>query len=131
MRSALAKACAGIEVVLFVKNLDRDVRADASEVLGAEEGAEARVWPHRFRSVRELLVPAVVLPIRGNFWSLTARRFRSLRLSGRQKDAMLVWGAGFRATLKRYRASAPIKVIQTREREAAAGPSSRKHVRRD
>ena len=43
MRSALSKACAGFEVELFVKGLCRNVCVEASEALGAEKGAEARV----------------------------------------------------------------------------------------
>ena len=78
MRAALTKASAGLEVELFVKDLDREVRADASEALGSEEGAEARAWLHRFRSIRHLVAPA----IRNNFWSLMARRVRSLKLVG-------------------------------------------------
>ena len=100
MRSALSKACAGLEVGLFVKDLDCDVCVEDSDALGAEEGAESRVWFHRFRSACELLVPAVVLPIRGNFWSLMARRVRSLNATDRQKKEMLVWGAEYRAAWK-------------------------------
>ena len=84
---------------MFVKDLDRDVCAEASEALGAERGVEARVRLPRFRSVRELLVPVVVLPFRGNFWSLMARRVRSLKSSDRQRKEMLVWGTEFRAAL--------------------------------
>ena len=39
MRAAVAKACAGLEVERFVKDLDRDVCAEASEALGTEQGA--------------------------------------------------------------------------------------------
>ena len=104
---------------------------EASEALGSERGAESRVWFHRFRSVREFLVPVVVLPIRGNFWSLMARRARSLELSDHQKKEVLVWGAELGAALKRSRSSDPGRVVQTRERGVAAGSSPRKRVRRD
>ena len=90
MRSAQATACSGLEVGLLAKDLDRDVCSEASGILGAEKGVEVRVWFHRFRPVRELLVPVVVLPIRGNFWPLMARRVRSLELSGHQRKEMLV-----------------------------------------
>ena len=76
MRSALAKACAGLEVGLFVRDLDRDVCVGAREALGAERRAGARVWFHRSRVARALHVPVVVLPIRDNLWSLMARRVR-------------------------------------------------------
>ena len=39
MRAAVAKACAGLEAERFVKDLDRDVCAEASEALGTEQGA--------------------------------------------------------------------------------------------
>ena len=48
MRSALAKACTAIEVELFVRDLSRDVCVEASEALGPEKGAEARVGPTVF-----------------------------------------------------------------------------------
>ena len=64
MRSAVAKACARLEVERFERDLDHVVCAESSEFVGAEQGAEARVWRQRFRSVRDLLVPSVVLPIR-------------------------------------------------------------------
>ena len=130
MRSALSKACAGLEVELFVKDLDCDVCVEASDALGAEEGAEARVWFHRFRSACELLVPAGVLPTRGNFWSLMARRVRPLNATGRQKKEMLVGGTEYRAAWKLYSSPDPRKVVQTRERDVAAGPSPKKCVRR-
>ena len=57
MRSAIAKACARLEVGRFVRDLDHVVRAESSEVMGAEPGAEARSWRQRFRSVRDLLFP--------------------------------------------------------------------------
>ena len=110
---------------MFVKHLDRDVRMEASGALSSEKGAEARVWFHWFRSVREFLVPVVVLPICGNFWALMARRVRSLELSDRQKREVLVWGSECRAALKRYRSSDSGRVVQTREREVAAGSSLR------
>ena len=131
MRSALAKARSVLEVELSVKDLDCDVCAEASGALGAEKGVEARFWFRRFRSVRELLVPVVVFPIRGNFRSLMARRVRSPKLSDRQRKEMLVWGTEFRAAPKRYRTSDPSKVFQTREREVAAGVSPRKRGRGD
>ena len=53
MRSALDKARAGLEVEMFVRGLGRDMCVEASEALGSEKGAESRVWPHQFRSVRE------------------------------------------------------------------------------
>ena len=94
MREAVGKACKGLEVEHFVVDLDREVCVDASEALGAEAGAEARAWRHRFRSVRDLLVPAVVLPIRENFWNLMGRRVRALRLTTHQMREVLSWGDG-------------------------------------
>ena len=111
-----------------MKDLDRDICAEASEALGAEKGVEARVWLRRFRSVREFIVPVVVFPIRGNFRSLMARRVRSLKLSDRQRAEMLVWSAEFRAALKRYRSSDPIRAVQARGGEVAAGSSPKKRV---
>ena len=67
MREAVGKACKGLEVEQFVTDLDREICLDASEALGAEPGVDARVWRHRFRSVRDLLAPAAVLPIREDF----------------------------------------------------------------
>ena len=109
MRAALSKACAGLEVGLLVKDLDRDVCVESSEALGAEKGAEARIWFHRFRSVRELRVPAVALPARGNFWSLMVRRVRSLNLSDRQREEMLLSGSEYRAAWNLFRSPDLIK----------------------
>ena len=103
---------------------------EASDALGSAKGAETRVWSYRFRSARELLVPVVALPTRGNFWSLMARRVRSLKLSAHQTKEVLVRGAEFRAALKCYRGSDPGRVVQTRGRDVAAGSSARKCVRR-
>ena len=129
MRSALSKARAGLEVELFVKDSDCDVCVESSEALGAEKGAEARIWFRRFRSARELLVPVVVLPTRDNFLSLMARLVRSLNLSDHQRK-MLVWGTEYHAAWKLCRSPDPSKVVQTREREVAAGSSPKKCVRR-
>ena len=93
MRSAVAKARAGLEVERFARDLDRDMCAESSEDLGAEQGAEARIWRQRFRSVRDLLAPSVVLPIREDFWSLTGRRVRALKLSMHQSREVLSWGS--------------------------------------
>ena len=121
MREAVGKACKGLEVESFVADLDREVCADTSEALGAEAGAEARVWCHRFRSVRDLLVPAVVLPIRENFWNLMGRRVRALRLSTHQMREVLSWGTAFRSDLKRHQSTDPQSVIRASRRETAAG----------
>ena len=120
MRDAVSRACKGLEVERFVTDLDREVCAGASEAMGAEAGAEARVWCHQFRSVRDLLVPAVVLPIRDDFWNLMGRRVRSLRLNTHQSREVLSWGSAFRADLKRYRDCNPQSVARANKREAAA-----------
>ena len=52
MHASLAKACAGLEVELLVKDLDRGVFSEASDVLGSEKEAETRARLRRFRSVR-------------------------------------------------------------------------------
>ena len=49
MRSAVAKACARLEVERFVRDLDHVICAESSELLGAGQGAEARVCRQRFR----------------------------------------------------------------------------------
>ena len=119
MRAAVAKACAGLEVDRFIRDLGRDVCAEASEALGGEPGSEARVWRRRFRTVRELLTPAVDLPIREDFWCLMGRRVRALKLTTHQMKEVLSWGSSFRVALKSYRVAEPHKVAQYREREAA------------
>ena len=116
MRAAAAKARAGLGVERFVTDLDRDVCVEASEASGAEQGADARVWRHRFRSAGELIVPAAVLPAREDFWFLTGRRVRALKLSTRQKRRAFFWGSPFRAALKLYRIVEPHKVKQCWER---------------
>ena len=120
MRDAVSRACKGLEVERFVTDLDREVCVGASEAMGAEAGAEARVWCHQFRSVRDLLVPAVVLPIRSDFWSLMGRRVRSLRLNTHQSREVLSWGSAFRTDLRRYRDCNPQSVARANNREAAA-----------
>ena len=129
MREAVGRACKGLEVERFVADLDREICADASEALGAETGVEARVWCHQFRSIRGLLVPAVVLPIREDFWNLMGRRVRALRLSTHQMREVLSRGTAFRADLKRYRDSDPQSVARANKREAAAGLASSKTPR--
>ena len=124
MREAVGRACRGLEVERFVADLDREICVDASEALGAETGVEARVWCHQFRSLRDLLAPAVVLPIREDFWYLMGRRVRALRLSTHQMREVLSWGTAFRADPKRYRDSDPHSVARINEREAAAGCAS-------
>ena len=69
LREAVARARAGLEVEHFARGLARDVCAGASGALGAEQGAEARIWRHRLRSVRELLAPSAVVPIKRIFGS--------------------------------------------------------------
>ena len=101
---------------------------EVSEALGSEKSPEARAWLRRFRSVRHLLVPVVVLPIRGNFWSLMARRVRSLKPSGHQESAGVDWGSEFRAAVKIYRSADPARVVQTRERDVAASSSPKKRA---
>ena len=66
MRAAADKACRGLEVERFVGDLDHEVCAEASEMLGSERGDEVRVWRHQFRSVKDLLAPAVAFPIKEN-----------------------------------------------------------------
>ena len=73
----------------------------------------------RLRSVRELLVPAVALPFREDFWCLMGRRVRALKLTTHQMKEVLSWGSSFRVALKSYRVAEPHKVAQYREREAA------------
>ena len=121
MREAARRACKGLEVERFVTDLDREVCVGASEAIGAEAGAEARVWRHQFRSIRDLLVPAVVLPIREDFWNLMGRRVRALRLTTHQSREVLSWGSAFRADLKRYRGCDPQSVARANKREAAVG----------
>ena len=84
MRAAAAKACAGLEVERFVRDLGRDVCVDSYEALGAEQGAEARVGRRRFRSAQEFLAPSAVLPIREDFRFLAGRRVRALKLTTHQ-----------------------------------------------
>ena len=128
MQAALVQASAGLEVELSVKDLDRDVCAEASETLGSEKGAEGRVWLRRFRSVRHLLVPAIVLPIRYNFWPPTARRVRPLNFPDHRESEVLVWGSECRAALNTYRSVDPARVVQTRGRDVAASSSPRKRA---
>ena len=105
--------------------------AEASEALGAEQGAEARVWRDRFRTVRELLVPAAVLPIREAFRFLIGRRVRALKLTTRQMMEVLSWGSSFRVALKSYRSVEFHKVAQSREREVAVSSTPSNVSRRD
>ena len=130
MRAAGAKACAGLEVERFVRDLGRDVCVDSSEALGSEQGAEARVWRRRFRLVRDLLAPLAVLPIREDFWSLMGRRVRALKLTTCQMQEVLSRGSSFRSELRRYRSEGPHNVARTRGRESAARPESSKQARR-
>ena len=125
MRSAVAKARAGLEVERFARDLDRDVCVESSEALGAERGAEARVWHQRSRSVQDLLVPSAVLPIGEDFWSLTGRRARALRLAARQIREVLSWGSSYRAELRRRRSEGPLNVARTRDRNSFP-PGARK-----
>ena len=80
MRSAVAKACTALGVTSIVEDLDREVRAEGDEALGAGRGAAARILFHRLCSLRDSPAPAVVLPIRDNFWALVGRRVRMLSL---------------------------------------------------
>ena len=129
MRAAVAKACAGLEVERFVEDLDRDVCVESSEALGAERGAEARVWRQRFRSVRDLLLPSVVLPIREDFWSLMGRRARALKLTTRQMREILSRGSSYRSELRRRRSEEPRSAARAKEREAAVRPAPNKQAR--
>ena len=124
IRAAVDKARRGLEVELFVIDLDREVSAEATVALGDPEGDEARIWCQRFRSVRDLLVPSIVLPIRGDFWRLMGRRVRDLKLTTHQKREVLLWGSAFRADLRQYRETDPQAVCRSNKREAAvaAGP---------
>ena len=126
MRTAAAKACAGLEAERFVRDLGRDVCVDSSEALGAERGAEARVWRHRFRFVRDLLAPSAVLPIREDFWSLMGRRVRSFKLTAHQVQE----GPSFKSELRRYRNEDPHDVARTWDGESAARLESNKQARR-
>ena len=125
MREAARKACKGLEAERFVTDLGRDLCAEASEAIGAEAGAEARVWCHQFRSVRDLLVPAVVLPIREDIWNLMGRRVRALKPSTHQSREVLSWGTAFRVDLKRYRGCNPQSVARANKREAAVSEAPR------
>ena len=129
MRAAAAKACAGLEVERFVQDLGRDVCAEASEASGAEQGADARVWRRRFRSVRELLVPAAVLPARDDVRFLMGRRVRALKLPTRQKREVSSFGSSFRTALKLYRNVEPSKAAQARERGVAVSSAPCKIAR--
>ena len=130
MRTAAAKACAGLEVERFARDLGRDVYVDSSEALGEERGAEARVWRHRFRFARDLLAPSAVLPIREDFWSLMGRRVRALKLTTRQMQEALSRGSPFRSELRQYRNEDPHDVARTRDGESAARLESNKQARR-
>ena len=88
MRSAVAKACAALEVVPFAEGLDREVCAEGEEALGAATGAAAQIWFYRVCSFRESLVPVIVSPIRDNFWALMDRRVRLRNLS----DSHITYG---------------------------------------
>ena len=129
MCEAADKACKGLEVERFVTDLDREICVDASEALGAEGGVEARVRRHQFRSIRDLLVPAVVLSIREDFWNLMGRRVRALKLPTHQMREVLSRGTAFRAELKRYRDSDPQSVARANKSEAAASSASSKTSR--
>ena len=129
MREAVGRACRGLEVERFVADLDREICVDASEALGAETGVEARVWRHQFRSIRDLLVPAAVLPMREDFWNLMGRRVRALKLSAHQMRKVLSRGTASRADLKRYRDSDPQSAARTNKREAAVSLASSKTSR--
>ena len=129
MRAAAAKACAGLDFGRFVQDLDRDVCAEASEALGVEQGADARVWRHRVRAAHELPIPAAVLPIRDDFWFLMGRRAPALKLSNHRKRGVVSWGPSFRTALKLYRNVEPNKVVQSREREVAVSSAPSKFVR--
>ena len=129
MRGAVARACRGLEVERFVADLDREICVDASEALGAERGVEAQVWRHQFRSIRDLLAPAVVSSIREDFWNLMCRRVRALKLSTHQMREVLSRGTACRAELKRYRDSGPQSVARANKREAAVSSASSKTSR--
>ena len=129
MREAVGKTCKVLEVEQFVADLDREVCVEASEASGAEAGTEARIWRHRFRPTRDLLAPAVVLPIRDDFWNLMGRRVRALRLSTHQMREVLSWGTAFRSDLKRYREADPQSVARTSKGELAMGSAPSKATR--
>ena len=129
MRSAVAKACARLEVGRFVRDLDHVICAELSEVMGSEPGAGARVWRQRFRSVRDLLVPSVVLPVREDFWSLVGRRVKALILSVHQSREVLSRGSSYRIEFRQCRSEKPLHVARTRERELAVRPSPEKGAR--
>ena len=123
MRSAVAK------VARFVRDLDHVVGAESSEFMGAEQGAEARVWRQLFRSARDLLVPSAVLPIREEFWSLMGRRAKAPNLSTHQMREVLSRGSSYRAELRWYRSEEPLKVARTRDRESAVRSAPEKRAR--
>ena len=131
MRAAATKACAGLEVERFVRYLGRDVCVEASEALGTEQGAEARIWCRRFRSARDQLAPSAVLPIREDFWFLMGRRARTLKLSTHQITEVSSVAPSFRAEPKKYRSVETNNGVRTREREAAVSSAPSKQVRRD
>ena len=121
MRAATTRACTVLGVMSCVQDLDRDVCPDSDEVLRPDRGAQARAWFHRFCSLRENLVPMVVLPIRDNFWSLMGRRVRVLNSSDSRRRVRFGLGADFRAALKASRSSEPQSAVQVRGRAAAVG----------
>ena len=112
-----------------MKDLGRDVCVEASEALGARQGADARVWPRRFRPVRELLIPAAYLPVRDDFWFLMGRRARALKLPTHQKREVSSWGPSVRTALKLYRNVEPHKAAQSRERGVAVSSAPSKIAR--
>ena len=130
MRAAAAKACTMLEVSPFVEDLDWGLGSCVDEVLGSVGGAAARIWFHRFNSPRESPVPAVLLPIRGNFLVLMGRRVRPLNLSDPHKRANLLRAREFRVALRAFRGAEPSKLVQVRERKTASRPPPGKRPRK-
>ena len=88
-----------------------------------------RAWFRRFCSLKEYPVPAGVLPIRDNFWSLVGRRVRLLSLSDSQRRVVLFRATDFRAALKVYRSLDPQSAVPARARDAAVGAGVDKRPR--
>ena len=107
LRSAGTKARAVLEVTSFVEDLDWDTCADGEEAPSSARGFAARIWFRRFCSLRESLVPVVLVPICDSFRALMGRRVRLLNLSDPQRREAL------------FCSSEPPMLIQTRGRNAA------------
>ena len=93
------------------------------DTLGLLKGAAARIWLHRFCVLRDVLVLAVVAPVRVNFLALMGRRVGPLNLTDSQKRGILLWARDFRPALKGFRSKDSASLAQVREGDAVASSS--------